>query len=443
MADTSTIFKGTSAYSADFSQVVERAVGIAGLPIRLLTTQKAGISDQKTQLEAVQANFSALQNAVNGIADALDGSSFITSVSDSAVASASVSPGVGEGNYSLKVSDVGAYATAMTSHAWVADSTAHTFKLTVGASEYSLTPTDNSASAVALAINQRYGDQVRASVLNVGSLTSPDYRLSLQATRLGNTPVGLKKDDVAVPAEQTVGRLAAYEVNGSGKTVTSTTRTAEIATGLTVSMLSSSDTAVDITVTRSTSALSTALTAFTDAFNAARDAVDGQRGQSAGSLQGQSLIRELSGVLSSLSTYGDANASVKGLSELGLELDKTGHLTFSPFALMAADMLNSNGITAFLGSKAGGGFLKLAGDSMKSLEDSTTGSIPLAIADMALRITTAETTIADKQAEVDRLQERLIAQMAAADALVATMQNQYSYFSSMLAAMTAANQSYN
>jgi flagellar hook-associated protein 2 len=423
--------------------VVERAVGIAGLPIRLLTTQKAELTSQQTEMQAVNAKFSALQQAVNGIAQALDGSSFLTSTDDSGVLDSTVSQGVTEGNYSVKVSDVGAFASSLSTAAWTAeDGAVQTYKLTVGVNEYSISPADNSAASVASAINQQYGNKVRASVLNVGSVASPDYRLSLQAVKLGDAVVGVKRNGANLQTEQTKGRLASYEVQGSGHTVTSDTRTVTISTGLSVTMLSSSDTAVDITVTRSTAALTDALTVFTDAFNAAADAVDGQRGDTGGALQGQSLMQELSSALSELGTFSSADSAVSGLSDLGLDLGRDGRLTFSPYSLMAADMVNSSGINAFLGSTSGGGFLKVASSRLKSLEDVTTGSVTLALADLAGRISGTEGTIASKQEYVDRLQERLLQQMASADALVATMQQQYSYFSSMFAAMTAANQSY-
>ena len=38
------------------------------------------------------------------------------------------------------------------------------------------------------------------------------------------------------------------------------------------------------------------------------------------------------------------------MSDLGLDLDKTGHLTFNQFTLIGSDLTNSAGVTAFLGS---------------------------------------------------------------------------------------------
>ena len=50
---------------------------------------------------------------------------------------------------------------------------------------------DNSAASVAAAINAKAGDKVRATVVNVGSTSCPDYRISLQSTTLGDNPVQL------------------------------------------------------------------------------------------------------------------------------------------------------------------------------------------------------------------------------------------------------------
>jgi hypothetical protein len=51
-------------------------------------------------------------------------------------------------------------------------------------------------------------------------------------------------------------------------------------------------------------------------------------------------------------------------------------------------------------------------------------------------------TITDKQNQVDALQTQLTNQMATADAAIATMEQQYSYMSSMFAAQQTADQMY-
>jgi flagellar capping protein FliD len=195
---------------------------------------------------------------------------------------------------------------------------------------------------------------------------------------------------------------------------------------------------VDITVTRSTSAINTALSGFADAYNAAVDELGTQRGQSGGALAGQSIVGQLSALLSSISTF-TSSGQISGLAGLGLDLGTDGHLTYNAFTLMSADLTNSTGVTSFLGSATGGGFLKLASDALTSLETPVTGLLKSAQTDMKSQIAKLGDTISTKQSQVDALQLKLQNQMAIADALIASMEQQYSYLSGMFSAQESAN----
>ena len=127
---------------------------------------------------------------------------------------------------------------------------------------------------------------------------------------------------------------------------------------------------------------------------------------------------------------------------LGLELDKTGHLTFNSFKLLASDLTNSTGVTAFLGSATGGGFLKLATDSLQSVEGPGTGLLPSAEANLQQQSANLTSSIAAAQDRVDQMQARLQEQMAAADALIATMEQQYNYLTSLFQSQENAAQQY-
>jgi flagellar hook-associated protein 2 len=651
---TSALFKGTSTYSTDFANVISRAVAIASLPVQQLTNDKTTLTSQSDELTKLDTTFTALQTAVQKIGSALGGSAFQTSVSTDNVVDVSVADGAREGNYSMNVTNIGAYESSMSTQNWSvaqdAPGKATTFTLVVGNRNYSITPADNSAKSVADAINASYGNlvqattvnvspgdtrislksvglgqtsldilkipasptptslqqqaaagyaisqstaswdssgspatytlviggtqhdiamttgnsaaevvsainaayggQVRASVVDLGTSTSPDLRISLQsttagpmsgfmtldlkkaagaslqtqqiaatnrttsawnatadpagtrgtynlvvgATKLAFTPAdnsaasvaaainGLYGDQVHASVvdletgghpdyrislqsktgssttfdiqkttvanfqnEQTAGVLASYEINNSGVVNSSATRNITISDGVTATLLgtspSSGATPVDITVTRSTSALNTALSGFADAYNAAADELISQRGQSAGALGGQSIISQLSGILSSISTY-SANGQFNVLEDLGLKLETNGHFTYNAFAMMSADLTSSTSVTSFLGSATGSGFLKQATDALTSVEDSATGLLKITETDMKAQIAKLGTTITDKQSKVDALQISLQNRMAVADAMIASMQQQYTYLSSLFGAQQTADQTY-
>jgi len=441
------VFTGTSAYSQDFQNVINRAVAIASMPITLLTDQQTTLTNQSNELNTVDSKFTALQTAIQGISDAMSGSSYQATISNTKAVSASLSDGVAEGVYSINVINPGSYASSLSTNAW--DSTADpsgnpsTYSLVVGTQNYSFTPSDNSATTVASTINSQYGNMVNATAVNVGSAASPEYKISLQSTSLGPNSLDIQDSsgNSLQTQQQPAGEEAEYQVDNSGTNVYSTSGTVTIATGLTVDLLASSSGPVDITVTRPTSALDSALSTFATAYNAAVDELDNQRGQTGGPLQGNTIVNSLSQALASISTYTSSD-SIGYLKNLGLELGKDGHLTYTETTLMATDFGNSSGVDTFLGSATGGGFLKAATDTMTSLEDPTTGLIKTSETDLQSQISSLGTTISDKQTQVSNLQTQLQNQMAQADASIASMEQQYSYLNSMFSAMQTADQMY-
>jgi flagellar hook-associated protein 2 len=648
---TSSTFMGASSYSQDFQSVINRAAAIASLPIQLLTTQQTALSNQSTDLTAIDAQLTKLQTAIQGIGDALGGSAFQSAISDPNAVSASISDGAVEGDYTINVTSIGAYAKSLTSQAWNAapdpSGNPSTYTLMVGGTSYSVTPADNSASSVASAINSQFSNVVQALAVNVGSSDSPDWRISLQSAKLGpmdldiqGPPPGLQQQQAVVnghstsqtaaawnsapdsgnpstynltiggtsyaitPADnniQTVvdainnspygnqvtatvvnvaaggapadnriqltssgstavnldlqrqpaslqqqmaltngfavsesgntwdstpdplgnpttyrltvgsqvynvtpssnsaqavadainssfggkvqalvvagpggssdsriqltgattgamkldlqktaslqntqvgGSLATYEVVNSGKIVSSNSRSVVVAQGVTLNLLAQSSGPLDVTVTRSTTALNTALSTFADTYNASVDLVTAQHGQASGSLQGQSILSTLQRSLSSISTYASANGTLGGLGDLGLKLGTDGHFTYDPFGLLSANFSSSTGVSTFLGSATSGGFLKTATDALSNLEDPTNGLVKISETDLQSRITALGANISDRTDKVNQLKIHLQNQMAAADALIASMQQQSTYLNNMFQAQQIASESY-
>lgn len=643
------IFTGTSAYSQDFQNVINRAVAIASLPIDLLTNQQNTLTNQSNELATINTLFANLQAAIQGIDSALGGSSFQTAYTTDNIVSTTLGNGATEGVYTIKVDNIGSYATSLSASTWPASSsgTPQSYNLVVGSNTYTLAPADNSVGTIVSTINAEYGSVVHATAVNVGSSSSPDYRISLQSATLGpmnldletaptgtaaslqsqgpfavsqststwdtsadpsqyslvvngtpyaftatsssapdvadainsqlgstanvaatvvdlgtngnhdyrlslqsltpgsealdirnptvNDGLGLQTQQTAstslstadwdstpdssgnhsvynlvigsstytfAPAEntaatvaatinaefgsqvqasvvnvgtsaspayrialqdktgtnptldlqktnavgyqnqQTTGTLAQYEIDGSGVAVTSKTRDVTVTTGVTLTLEGTGTT--DVTVTRSTSALSTVLSSFADAYNALVDELGKQQGQSAGPLQGQSIVSLLSQTLRSISTYGNTSSQITGLASLGLTFDQSnnGHLDFDATTLMLADFSNSVGVTSFLGSATSGGFLQAATDALNTIEDPVTGLLKTAESNLQTQITNIGNQISTKQNQVSQLQTNLTNQMAAMDAMIASMEQQYAQLSAMFQAQQTADQQY-
>lgn len=352
-------------------------------------------------------------------------------------------------------------ATSLTGATWnsTADAagTRSEYSLVVGSHTYNFLAADNSAQSVAAAINTQFGSLVNASVVNLGTSGTPDYRIALQDKTGANPTLDIQKTAAATSyqTQQTTGALAQYSLDGAAP-VTSTTASVNVANGVTLNLLGTNANAsgvpqpVSVTVTQSTDAISTALQAFADAYNTCVDEITSQRGQQAGPLQGTSILSELSQTLSGLATYGSGSSTVNSLESMGFDLDTNndGHLSFTPLTFMGACFGSQSSVDAFLGAAPstdapnGSGFLAFATNALTNLEDSTSGLIKTGESDLTTQITNINTQIATKQAQVDQLQTTLTSQMASADAAIATMEQQYSYLSSMLQAQQTANQQY-
>ena len=443
-----TEFTGTSEYSADLQNVINRAVQVANLPIELLQNQQTDLTDQSNELSTMDGLLSTLQTSVQSIQSAMDGSSYTADISDPTVVGATLTDGAAEGVYPIEVQDIGSYASGTTDSDWGTPASSATFNLVVNGQSYAISSTDTSASGIANAINQQYGNLVQATVLNAGSGSTADTRVSLQAVALGSQTLDLQTSAGASlfgPSGQSIaGSLAQYSIPGTGAAPVSTnSRNVTISPGVTLTMLSASPgNEVDVTITRPDSTLSTAVASFTKAYNAVVDEVAKQRGQNAGPLQGSTVLQSISQVLSQLGTYSTSGAGVSNMNNLGLDLDVNGdgHLTFTSMNLAAADIGNSTGVDAFLGGSTTGGFLQMATNALSSLENSTTGIVKNAETTLGTQITDIGNTITTKQAAVTAMTTNLTNQMAQADALLSTMEQQYNSINELFQAEQTAEQ---
>lgn len=461
MATSNTItFTGTSRYAQDFQNVINRAVAIAGLPITQLNRKVTQLNTQASALNDLDTKFSALSNAADAIATAMGSGSFNADVSDPSIAGVTVTDSAMEGAYSIEVTNLGAYTTVMSNDAGllqVADpgrtsiSTATNYSLTVGSSSYSITPSGNSLYSLAHAINASSAG-VQATVVNLGSASAPDYRLSLQNTLLGATAIQLNavttdpdNQPVTTPlmTQQVEGSLATYKVDGSSQVASSDSRNVTIAPGLTVTMLAQSPAgqATSITLTRQSGPISNALQSFVTAYNAAVDDLNQQRGTTGGALSGQNVVYQLRDALNQMTSYYQGGSTIASLADLGVTFDKSanGHLDFDPTALLSASLSNMGAIASFLGDGATDGFLKSARAAMASVEDPTRGALKTAIAGNQAEAAHDNNEIATEQAKLDTYQTNLTNRMNAADALISAMEQQYTVISNLFAAMENAS----
>jgi flagellar hook-associated protein 2 len=241
-----------------------------------------------------------------------------------------------------------------------------------------------------------------------------------------------------------LGAQAQYQVNGSSVTSTSNSRSITLAPGLTVKLqgqTASGAAATSINVTRNTAAISNALGSLVTAYNSAVTALSQNRGANNGALTGNSVVTSLSQMLEQLSSYSTGNSGVSSLTALGLTFDSSGVLSFDSSTFAAATSGNTDALLSFLGDPTTGGFLKSATDLLNGVEDPTSGMLKTEEKSAQDQITRQNNLISDEQTRIDNLTQSLQSQMAAADALVASLQQQVTYITNMFSAMQTASNS--
>ena len=443
MSSNSNIFTGSSRYSSDLQQVLTRAVSIASLPLNLLNNQLNTLQGRSDALNSLDGKFAAVLSAVQGISTAAD--STTSSVSDPDIVAAHSDPTALPGTYSIHVVSQGAPTSAMslgtlptvTDPSTQSITTSGSLTLTVGGTPFTITPASLTLNALADAINSS-GANVTANIINLGSPSAPNYQLSLQTTKLGNIAVQLNDGSQDLLSTLSAGSQAQYQVNGQPATpISSDSRTVTIAPGLTVDLLQSGD--ADVVVAQSSSAQVNALSAFVTAYNAAVDELTTNRGQGGGALVGDPIISTLSQSLRSLAGFTGGSGAAQNLTDLGLTFDKTGKLSFDQTVFESVAASNPDDVAAFLGSPKTGGFLKSATDTLNGLEDPISGIIETTKAGAQTAIDHQNQRIDDEQSRIDALTKDLTGRMAAADALIATLEQQVSYFTTLFGSMNAQN----
>jgi flagellar hook-associated protein 2 len=392
----------------------------------------------------MQSTFGSLQGALQAVSSAMTGDVTATS-SDTSVVTASAQSTTLPGTYSIQVSDIGSSTSTIsnagtppvTDPSTASISSSSSYTLTVNKVTTTISPTGDTLDALADAINNANAG-VSATIVNLGSNSSPDYRLSLTSTELGPDAIQLN-DGNNNPLLTTVqtGADAQYTVNGNSTVQTSNSDQITLAPGLTATLVGANPKeTVNITVGASEGNLSTALSSFATAYNSAVSAVQNETGQNGGALAGESLVYELQQALSQIATYTATSGSVQDLSDLGLDLSDTGTLTFNSSQF---DSQSASGIQQFLGGLTSGGFLQIANNALSSVAAPTSGMLVTQYATVQTEVTNDQGQISDDQTKVNLIQTNLQQQLSAADAAISVLQEQNTLYANLLQTENANN----
>jgi flagellar hook-associated protein 2 len=443
LAAPQTSTTGSSTFASDLQASVTRALEIAALPMQALQQDQATISGKTSELSTLGGLFDSLQTALQAISSGTGSSALQATVSDTSVLSASVGAGALAGTYTVDVLSPGSAASAISNSAAVTDpttgniSSSNSFTLTVGTSTYQISA-DN-LSALATAINSS-GAPVQAVVVNLGSPSSPNYQLSLQSTALGTVALQLNDGTNNLLSSLNGGADATYTVDGQPSTpngISSNSATVTIAPGLNVTLEQAGTTTV--TVASSLSSVSSELSSFVTAYNAAFTELQKNFGQNGGALVGDSSVLDMQQALNQVIGYSGSGGSITSLAQLGVEYTQQGTLTFDSSAIAGLSQTQISDALTFLGGVNSGGFLEYANNTLNGITDPISGAVATETQALQTQNQNDQTQINNDQAQLNLLQTNLQAQMAQANALIATLQNQTTFLQGLFQYSTSSN----
>lgn len=422
-------FTGNSSFSAQLQNVIAVAIARASRPLQSVETQQATLSSQQNELQTLSSNFQSLQTALDSVNSSAGFGAYSAGVDNTAMLTSTISSGVLPGTYSVNVTSTGSRTNAMSKDGLptVTDPTSgnidssSAYTLTVNGTNYQLTDSAGSLNGLVQAINGS-GAALQATVVNIGSTSSPNYRLSVQSLNYAPDSIQLSDGTNNLLNTLTAGSYVQYQVNGQPTTpINSNSRTLTLSPGLSVNVLQTG--VANVTVSQNTSGIVNALSSFVNAFNNATDELNRNRGQNGGALAGSSIVYQLQNALGSFTNYTAGSGNIGSLANLGITFDQNGHLQFSPTTL---NQSATSDVLSFFGSETGGGFLQAASKVLTGITDPTTGTLPNATQAMTTEIAAIGTQITNDQQQITQLQTSLTAQMSAADAAISSMEQKVS-----------------
>lgn len=432
-----------SSFGLDFEQVIERAVAIASLPLTQLQSQKSVLTAKSTSLDSIEESFTELRTAFTSLGTVIGSESHVSTVGDETIARVHLNGNVLAADYSIDVTDLGArtLTLGLDGLPTVADpftesvSAATDFTLSVDGMDYVVTPASGSLFDLASAINSS-GAGVQATVVNIGGSGGADYRLSIQSEKFAGVTIQLNDGAQDLLQTLTTGAPVLYTVNGvPAGGISADSRTVTLSPGVSVDLLKVG--ATDISVARTASSVGDALEGFVTAYNAAVSNLDLHRGTNGGILGGQVIVSSLSRSLAGVINYDAGAGNIRTLADLGIRLDDAGRLTLDRVAL---DGKSVDDVLAFLGGSTAG-FLQAAEAGMDTVQNPSEGLLALEQESLDRQIQRQNQLIASNEERIETMRENLIARMAAADALVAVLEQQAVGIQGLFDAMKASKES--
>lgn len=424
-------FTGISSYSSDFQAIIDRAVSIASIPLQSLQNQQTDVMQQKVLVGNLSSAADALATSLKKLGSV--GANKALSVSSSNTALVTATNGGSSSAATYTITDITSLAkvaseTSVNSYASSSSTavaaTPATVKLIAGTKEKSL---DISGNNTLIGLRDAINSANMGVTATILTVSATENYLSVSADSAGATTLRLVDDPSAgTPVDLlkslNQGANTVFKLNGA-LVSKSSTQINDVIPGVVLNILGTTETgkSVDVSVASDRSTISSALNEFVSAYNAMVDQVNAQVGEDAGLLSGDYLVRLVQENLRQVASF-SGTGSIKNLSDLGIEFDKSGKVSLNTAAFSALSDAQVVESFDFFGSEytAFGGLSSL----FTQISDPVMGLAQLQqnqydAADKRLTENITKTT-----EHISAMQEILSEKLIAADALLGQMESQ-------------------
>jgi flagellar hook-associated protein 2 len=474
---SSTLSVGGLATGIDTASLISQLMAAERQPETILQKKVTVAQNQISAFNQINSTLNSFESVVNGMNTS---SSFVSRTSimtDSSVATASVTSSAEPGTHTIEVDSLAQFQRQIsdTSYASSSDLNFNTGTITIGKTGSTDTPVSitiaegqNSLSGITAAINGS-GANVSASIINDGTgyrliVTGKDTNnYTVDASGLTTAPAASNGTSYIAPTFDNGigyldGRPASFTIDGIAMTRTSNT-ISDVIPGVTLNLLKDGGSSTTLTVTNDTASVTSKINSFVSAYNSVMTLIGQQDSynattKTAGTLAGDSTVRDIKSQLQSIisSAVSGVSGSYSCLSALGITTNyQDGTLTVDSTKLDKAlktnfdavsDLFTHNSGTPNLASKQYGIAQRLSTslDQITHIYDgdsaSDNGEIATRIKGLNDQINDTNKQISDMETLLAQKQDQLQKQYANMESVVSSLQSNGNALLAALSALT-------
>lgn len=432
----------------DVNTLISQTMVLERQPLNSLNSKKQIFNDQLSAFGKVKSDLDAFKTAVSALKLDMDFAAAKATTSDSAYLTATATSSASPGSYDIKISQlaqagVRASASKTDSKAAIGTSASGNYNFSAGGKNFSIAvDSGDSLETIRDKINSAVvsGDSsaqnlAKASIINVGTSGSPQYKLVLTSTQKGkdNAVVADAAFEAALGGftETQKADNAKFSINGL-EVERATNTVTDVVEGVTINLANSdANKTINLTVARDTEAITKKVNDFISAYNKLASTVNSLH-QKGGSLEADnsatSVVYQLQNVFNDAANI--SGNSFNYLAEVGISFKKDGTLSLDSSAFNKALETKSADVVSLFTNTERGFAQRLYSQASNMLQND--GIVDARIKGLDASVKTLDTGIDRENLRLTNMETRLRRQYANLDSLMGSLKNTSNYLTSTL-----------